>query len=95
MLTPLKTFCENMLTHVHKAIHIVFSTWEQGFKTSPTDNSTVPPALCTEKTGFHRVDRTLASTRPACPVSGSSEVAGVGLRPDASLRGTGVSGQAW
>jgi hypothetical protein len=28
-------------------------------------------------------DRTLASTGPACPVSGSSEGIGVGLRPDA------------
>ena len=34
-------------------IHIVFSTWEQGFETQP--------ALCTEKTGFHRVHQTLGS----------------------------------
>ena len=43
----------------------------------------VPPAPCTEKTGFHRVHRTLVSTRLERPVSGSSEDAGVGLRPDA------------
>ena len=44
-------------------------------------------APCIEKTGFHRVDRTLDSTGPARPVSGRSEDAGVGLRPDAgSLR---------
>ena len=34
VLTPLKTFCENMLTHVHKVIHLVVDTFEQGLKTS-------------------------------------------------------------
>ena len=43
----------------------------------------VPPAHYTEKTGFHRVHRTLDSTGPVRPVSGSSEDAGAGLRPDA------------
>ena len=43
----------------------------------------MPPASCIEKIGFHIVHRTLASTRPVRPVSGSSEDAGVGLRSDA------------
>ena len=66
-------------------IHIVFSTWEQGFET--------PSTLYTEKTGFHRVHQTLASTGPERPVSGSSEDTGVGLRPDAgSLRDRTLTG---
>ena len=74
-------------------IHIVFSTWEQGFETSPTDSPTMPPAPCTEKTGFHKVDRTLASTGPARPVNGSSEDASIGLRSDAgSLRDRTLDG---
>ena len=64
-----------MLTHVHKVIHLVVGTFEQGLETSL--------APCTEKIGFHRVDRTLVSTGSACLVSGSSEDAGVDLRPDA------------
>ena len=63
-----------MLTHVHKVIHLVVGTFKQGLETSP--------APCIVKAGFHRVDRTLASTGPAHPVSRSSEDAGVGLRPD-------------
>ena len=35
VLTPLKMFCENMLTHVHKVIHLVVDTFEQGLETSP------------------------------------------------------------
>ena len=35
VLTPLKYFCENMLTHVHKVIHLVVDTIEQGLETSP------------------------------------------------------------
>ena len=53
----------------------MFSTWEQGFET--------PPAPCTEKTGSHIVDRTMASIGPVRPVSRTSEDAGVGLQPDA------------
>ena len=30
VLTPLKMFCENMLTYVHKVIHLVVGTFEQG-----------------------------------------------------------------
>ena len=60
-------------------------TFEQGLGTSP--------APYTEKTGSHRVDRTLASTGPARPVSRSCENAGVGLRPNAgSLRDQTLSG---
>ena len=40
------------------------------------------PASCIEKTGFHRVHRTLVSMGLERPVSESSEDAGVGLRPD-------------
>ena len=47
LLTPLKMFCKNMLTHVHKVIHLVVGTFEQGLGTSP--------APCTEKIEFHRV----------------------------------------
>ena len=71
VLTPLKNVCENMLTHVHKVIHLVVGTFEQGLETSP--------APYIEKTGFHSVHRTLVSTRPEHPVNGSYEDAGVGL----------------
>ena len=30
-------FCENMLTHVHKVIHLVVGTFEQGIETSPAE----------------------------------------------------------
>ena len=43
----LENICENMLTHVHKVIHLVVGTFEQGLETSP--------APYTEKTGVHRV----------------------------------------
>ena len=86
-----------MQTHVHKVIHLVVGTFEQGLRTSRAecppvecgqfDGASVPPVPCTEKTGFHRVHRTLVSTGPERPVSGSSKDAGVGLRSDAgSLR---------
>ena len=65
VLTPLKVFCENMLTHVHKVIHLVVGIFEQGLETSP--------ALFTEKTEVTVSDRTLVSVGPACPVSSSSE----------------------
>ena len=29
--------CENMLTHVHKVIHLVVGTFEQGLETSPVE----------------------------------------------------------
>ena len=74
-----------MLTHVHKMIHLVVGTFEQGLETSPADSPTVPPVPCTEKTGFHRVHRTLASTGPVRPVSVSGEDVGVGLRSDIGL----------
>ena len=48
VLTPLKTFVKSMLTHVHKEIHIVFSTWEQGFETSPVE---CPPVECGQSDG--------------------------------------------
>ena len=60
VLTPLKMFFENMLTHVHKVIHLVVGTFEKGLETLPV------PYI--EKTRVHRVtgrwwcsDRTLGS----------------------------------
>ena len=41
VLTPLKMFCENMLTYVHKVIHLVVGTIEQGLETSPAECSPV------------------------------------------------------
>jgi hypothetical protein len=32
MLTPLKMFCENMLTHVPMVIHLVVGTFDQGWR---------------------------------------------------------------
>ena len=34
VLTPLKNVYENMLTHVHKMIHLVVGIFEQGLETS-------------------------------------------------------------
>ena len=67
VLTPLKMFCENMLTHVHKVIHLVVGKFEQGLGTSPV--------LYTEKTEVTISDRTLVLVGPAHLVSGSSECA--------------------
>ena len=39
VLTPLKMFMKNMLTHVHKVIHLVVGIFEQGLGTSPTECS--------------------------------------------------------
>ena len=68
-----------MLTHVHKVIHLVVGTFEQGLGTSPVDSPTVPPAPYTEKTKVTVSDRTLVSVGPTRPVSRSSKDAGVGL----------------
>ena len=65
VLTPLKMFCENMLTHVHKVIHLVVGKFEQGLGTSPV--------LYTEKTEVTISDRTLVLVGPAHPVSGTCE----------------------
>ena len=37
VLTPLKMFCENILTHVHKVIQLVVDTFEQGLETSSAE----------------------------------------------------------
>ena len=59
MLTPLKTFVKNMLTHVHKVIHLVVGTFEQGLETSlaecplvSADSPTVPSAPVQKRQGF-------------------------------------------
>ena len=49
-----------MLTHVHKVIHLVVGTFEQGLGTSP--------APYTEKTDVTVSDQTLVSVGPARPV---------------------------
>ena len=41
VLKPFKNVCENMLTHVHKVIHLVVGTFEQGLGTSPAKCSPV------------------------------------------------------
>ena len=43
VLTPLKNVYENMLTYVHKVIHLVVGTFEQGLGTSPVE---CPPVEC-------------------------------------------------
>ena len=48
VLTPLKIFCENMLTHVHKVIHLVVGTFEQGLETSLAE---CPPVECGQSDG--------------------------------------------
>ena len=60
-----------MLTHVHKVLHLVVGTFEQGLGTSPV------PYI--EKIEVTVSDRTLVSKGQARPVSSSSEDAGVGL----------------
>ena len=60
-----------MLTHVHKVIHLVVGTFEQGLETSPL--------LYTEKTKVIVSDRTLVLVGLACLVSGSMKDAGVDL----------------
>ena len=68
----LENICENMLTHVHKVIHLVVDTFEQGLGTSLTecDSPTVPPAPYIEKTEVTVSDRTLVLKGPARPISG-------------------------
>ena len=75
-----------MLTHVHKVIHLVVGTFEQGLGTSPAE---YPPveygqsdgATCAlyRKTEVDVSDWTLASVRPTRPISRSCKDAGVGL----------------
>ena len=60
-----------MLTHVHKVIHLVVGTFEQGLGTSPAECPTVPPAPYTEKTEVTVSDWTLDSVGPERLVSGS------------------------
>ena len=48
MLTPLKTFVKNMLTHVHKVIHLVVGTFEQGLETSQAE---CPHVECGQSNG--------------------------------------------
>ena len=66
-----------MLTHVHKVIHLVVGTFEQGYDTSPAecsaDSPTVPPVPKTKKMKVTVSDRTLVSVGRARPVSSNSE----------------------
>ena len=56
---------------MHKVIHLVIGTFEQGLGTSPAESPTVPPTPNTEKTEVTVSDRTLVSVGPVRPVSGS------------------------
>ena len=64
VLTPLKNICENMLTHVHKVIHLVVGTFEQGLETSPVE---CPLVECRQSDGatnaLDRKDRGSQSDR--------------------------------
>ena len=66
MLTPLKTFCENMLPHVHKVIHLVVDTLEQGLETLSAE---CPPVECEQTDGangaLYRKDRVSQSAPDA------------------------------
>ena len=73
-----------MLTHVHKVIHLVVDTFEQGLETSPVE---CPPVECGQSDGAidalyrkdrgSQSDRTLVVQRPDAgvlsPISSSSE----------------------
>ena len=59
-----------MLTHVHKVIHLLVGTFEQGLGT--------PPAPYIEKK-VTVSDRTLVSEGPTRPVRRTSEDASIGL----------------
>ena len=54
----LENVCENILTHVHKVIHLVVGTFEQGLGTSPAE---CPPVECGQSDGatsaLYRKDR--------------------------------------
>ena len=75
-----------MLTHVHKVIHLVVGTFEQGLGTSPVE---YPPIECGQSNGttgalYRKTevtisDQTLASVGPTRPVNRSYKGAGVGL----------------
>ena len=58
MANPLENVCEKMLTHVHKVIHLVVGTFEQGLETSPVE---YPPVECRQSDGatstLYRKDR--------------------------------------
>ena len=60
-----------MITHVHKVVHLVVGTFEQGLETSLVDSLTVPTALYTEKMKVTVSDWTLVSVGLTCPVSGN------------------------
>ena len=58
MANPLENVYENMLTHVHKVIHLVVGTFEQGLGTPPAE---CPPVECGQFDGaigaLYRKDR--------------------------------------
>ena len=75
MANPLGNECKNANTHTHGGIGIFTKEMKlelmwinsamkrrrEGLKTPPADSPTVPPAPYIEKTGSHRVDRTLVT----------------------------------
>ena len=63
VLTPLNV-CENMLTLVHKVIHLVVGTFEQGLGTSPAECLLVECGQFDDATGaLYRKDRGSQSDR--------------------------------
>ena len=53
-----------MLTHVHKVIHLVVGTFEQGFKTPPAECSPIECGQSDGATGaLYRKDRVSQSDR--------------------------------
>ena len=58
VLTPLKIFCENMLTYVHKVIDLVVGTFKQALGTSPVECLPVECGQSDGATGaLYRKDR--------------------------------------
>ena len=64
MANTLENVCENMLTHVHKVIHLVVGTFEQSLETSPVECLPVECGQSDGATGaLYRKDRGSQSDR--------------------------------
>jgi hypothetical protein len=81
----LKIVCENMLTHVHKVIHLVVSTFEQGLRRWRSRGSVSCWKALTER--WSRCDRTLTSASGRCWM--------IARRRRRSDRALGASGHTW
>ena len=57
-MVTLENICENMLTHVHKVIHLVVGTFEQVLETSSAEYPPIECGLSDGATGaLYRKDR--------------------------------------